>query len=873
VVPDPAWDVDKLWTPGQLLDAREALFRRKGLSLPERTLAFHLNNRYLQGLNENEVGSVLDRIAENMGAVAILVPMAPTHGDILLAQQVAAQMSTAPLVLDDALGMIEIASCLGTSILYVGSAMHGFITASAYGVPALCITDGSKIKFSGVQSLFKPTDIHCCSWKNLVDVLAEKDLRTLGNKAKQVHANVCQQLDMHWDRICGHFRESASTITRRTSSKGLAYRLELLESNVERYKKFATEMKKERNGLYEINKKIKREIENIKGSTVWKIARVVRQVSQRFPRTSALFRVMTQAAGILLVKLNANKIESLELPGPTAEEIAEYKKITIKSRIVVYTCITSGYDSLMVPEVINNSVDYICFSESPIDGHGVWKIKPIPFHHPDPVRVARFVKTHPHLLLQDYDIAIWVDGNILIRNDLQSYIDKIKDNGTSAGFIVHPLRNCIYEEADACLRLNKDDSGVIHSQMEYYKNCGFPHNAGMYETNFFIVRLENNSVKEFFSRWWNGIQSFSRRDQLSVIPAIRSSFLTVTPLLQSGSCLRTVKDFMLIPHIKFRDYVRKNDISFHSNVQDPLIFGDDPIVFDKQIPRVKEKNTSVDIIICVYNALGDLRKCFESVEVNRDPEHRIILVNDKSDPDTTAYLRSIAEKRNYVLLLENEKNLGYTKTANVGLMHSTADLSILLNSDTIVTRDWANKLAELAYSAPTIGIVGPLSNAASYQSIPSIKSSKTNTAINAIPCGLLPEDLNEACEKWAIGGFPAVVPLVHGFCFGVRRDVIEKVGYFDDVNFDKYYGEENDYCFRAIQAGFDLAIAMNTYVFHKKSMSISEGTRIVFMKKAGMRLREIYGAERVRHACMQMEGHPLLQRVRKLCTGFYRSQV
>ena len=46
---------------------------------------------------------------------------------------------------------------------------------------------------------------------------------------------------------------------------------------------------------------------------------------------------------------------------------------------------------------------------------------------------------------------------------------------------------------------------------------------------------------------------------------------------------------------------------------------------------------------------------------------------------------------------------------------------------------------------------------------------------------------------------------MHGFCIGIRKEVIEKIGYFDDKIFEKYNGEENDYCLRAVKRVFGVS--------------------------------------------------------------------
>ena len=267
---------------------------------------------------------------------------------------------------------------------------------------------------------------------------------------------------------------------------------------------------------------------------------------------------------------------------------------------------------------------------------------------------------------------------------------------------------------------------------------------------------------------------------------------------------------------------------------------------------------TADVIVCVYNALADVRVCLDAARKDLSQGQKLIIVNDRSDESTTAYLRSFAKNDASVVLIENDENQGYTKSANIGLAASTADFRVMLNSDTIVSPNWLKKMINVAFSDDCIGIVGPMSNAASWQSIPNIEGKSGQTAINAIPNRFSLKQIDDACEKWASSRPCAVVPLVHGFCFGLKKSVIDEIGYFDDVNFERYYGEENDYCFRARKAGFALAIATDVFVFHQKSKSIEEEERLLWMSKASAKFRELHGKDAVALACDQMRHHPIL---------------
>ncbi|MBQ9518539.1 MAG: glycosyltransferase, partial [Firmicutes bacterium] len=64
-----------------------------------------------------------------------------------------------------------------------------------------------------------------------------------------------------------------------------------------------------------------------------------------------------------------------------------------------------------------------------------------------------------------------------------------------------------------------------------------------------------------------------------------------------------------------------------------------------------------------------------------------------------------------------------------------------------------------------------------------------------------------------------VMPTGVGFCMGMNRNVIEKIGALDAETFYKGYGEENDWCQRAIRAGFKNVQVENLFVYHKHGAS------------------------------------------------------
>ncbi|SET21786.1 Glycosyltransferase, GT2 family [Natronincola peptidivorans] len=228
-------------------------------------------------------------------------------------------------------------------------------------------------------------------------------------------------------------------------------------------------------------------------------------------------------------------------------------------------------------------------------------------------------------------------------------------------------------------------------------------------------------------------------------------------------------------------------------------------------------NTTSDIIIPVYNAYDDLVECVESVFKNTsDDEYRLILINDKStDAKINIYLDKLKKmKRKNLIILSNEENLGFVKTVNKGMKYSNHDV-VLLNSDTIVTENWLRKLKKAAYIDKTIATVTPLTNNGTICSVPNFCQD------NEIPKDFTLDQYAKMIEEISFKKYP-IIPTAVGFCMYIKRIVINEIGFFDEDNFGKGYGEENDFCCRAIEHGYINVLSDDTFIYHKGSMSFKD---------------------------------------------------
>lgn len=538
--------------------------------------------------------------------------------------------------------------------------------------------------------------------------------------------------------------------------------------------------------------------------------------------------------------LEANRIDWNLPPPPTPRISRDSLKVTPK-RIVIYTAVAGGYDDLQPPTIRPPNCDFVVFSDHALHVDG-WQVQPLNYLHLDPTRGARFIKLHPHVYFQNYDHSIWVDANIGIRGDITVFLDRLSYE-SFLGIFTHPLRDCIYVEGNECIKRKKDNPEVINTQLARYRAQGFPEHAGLWETNVLARRHNEPACIALMTAWWREIEIASRRDQISLPVVAKDLSVKIAPLGKPGDNAREHDLLTLTKH--------RADRSVPTEAL--------------MLPSVR-KNTdidslAIDIGVCVHNSLKETQACLESSLAAKRAQDTIIVVDDASDAQTAGFLDRFAKDHADVKLVRHRKNRGYTKSANEIFKQSGADWVILLNSDTIVPKNAFRKIISCGESYSHIGIVGPLSNAASWQTVPDLTGSDGKFLINEIKSPLTVDDMDRICEELATGIVP-FVPLINGFCYAVRRRLIKKIGLFDEKRFPMGYGEEDDFSLRAGGAGFLCAIAADTYVYHTKSASFTSERRKGLVEAGATALRQKHSGELINAAVATMKNHPELMRIR-----------
>ena len=303
--------------------------------------------------------------------------------------------------------------------------------------------------------------------------------------------------------------------------------------------------------------------------------------------------------------------------------------------------------------------------------------------------------------------------------------------------------------------------------------------------------------------------------------------------------------------------------SFQNSIRSVSEFNVSGQVLSNRNKEVARHYQSIDMIVCVHNALDDVKRCLESIMCNTYPPYHLIIVDDGSGQETKDYLEKFIVGQPAMLIRNNEAT-GYTKAANTGMRASKGDFVVLLNSDTIVPTRWLDRLIQCANSSEQIGMVGPLSNTASWQSVPLIMNASGDWADNPLATGWSVNDYANEVARVSPRIYPRV-GFLNGFCLLIKRKLINDIGLFDQETFARGYGEENDYCLRATDNNWQLAVADDCYVYHAQSKSYSHERRAELARLAGAALASKHGQVRIGHNLSMTQLHPALHYMRQRC--------
>lgn len=230
----------------------------------------------------------------------------------------------------------------------------------------------------------------------------------------------------------------------------------------------------------------------------------------------------------------------------------------------------------------------------------------------------------------------------------------------------------------------------------------------------------------------------------------------------------------------------------------------------------------ITIVVPVYGDAESLMACLRSLMATVDTERdRVLLVNDcgpDADEIESAVLALVGDRPGF-RYERNARNLGFVGTCNRAALEldTSGNDILLLNSDTVTTPGWLDELGAVLHDDPSHGIVCARSTNATIASLPfRLRDPQRPRTLERTLA--VATSLRDRLPRYS---YP---PVAMGFCFLVRRELIDRFGLFDEV-FAPGYGEENDFCLRMSTEGYRSVMAHRAVVGHEGARSFTSARR------------------------------------------------
>lgn len=182
-----------------------------------------------------------------------------------------------------------------------------------------------------------------------------------------------------------------------------------------------------------------------------------------------------------------------------------------------YTVLTGNYERLHPIRRRLPNWSYICFTDNSRLRCDGWEIRQIT--NPDGLdarRLSRLYKIKNHLVDQEYDLSVFVDANIAIRGDLDAFLALALAPGSPFAIPFHPFLFSLRQEVEQCISLGKDSAVLLSAQYHHYtEEMGFSDPFPHINTRLLIRRTSVTEIKRLMDTWYDQLQKWSKRDQVS----------------------------------------------------------------------------------------------------------------------------------------------------------------------------------------------------------------------------------------------------------------------------------------------------------------------------------------------------------------------
>lgn len=234
----------------------------------------------------------------------------------------------------------------------------------------------------------------------------------------------------------------------------------------------------------------------------------------------------------------------------------------------------------------------------------------------------------------------------------------------------------------------------------------------------------------------------------------------------------------------------------------------------------------LSVVIVNYNVRYFLEQCLLSVlRASQGIETEVLVVDNNSSDGSVEYIRA---KFPTVQVIANKDNPGFSKANNQAIALAKGEYILILNPDTVVAEDTFEVCIRFMESHADAGALGvrmvdgkgtflpeskralPTPEVAFYKMFGLASIFKNSRRFGRYHLSYLPETETH------------VVEILSGAFMFFRKEVLDKIGYFDETFF--MYGEDIDLSYRVLLGGYQNYYLSDTTIIHYKGESTKKGS-------------------------------------------------
>ena len=224
---------------------------------------------------------------------------------------------------------------------------------------------------------------------------------------------------------------------------------------------------------------------------------------------------------------------------------------------------------------------------------------------------------------------------------------------------------------------------------------------------------------------------------------------------------------------------------------------------------MQSSKTKVSVIIVNYNGISYIETCLRSVLAQHLPDFEVILVDNKSSDGSLENVRRMFPD---LLIVANERNLGYTAGINSGISHAKGNYLAPLNVDTEVEKDWLGAMVKFMDANPDAGAVTPKSLL--YRDRGKVGVMGLNIHITGLGFvrALNRRDSDLPREPFQVAG-------ISGCSYLIRREIVKRMGGLNEDNF--LYYDDVDLSWVVNLMGYKIYCVPQSVVYHEYELKMT----------------------------------------------------